>query len=202
MTVPIAVLASGSGSNLQALIDAELAPAKIAVVIVNVPNARAIERARARDLPVVVLDHKAYADREGFDRALVRELTARGVEWVVLAGFMRILSRVVLDVFPNRVVNIHPALLPSFPGTHAQRQAIQAGVKISGCTVHLVDEGTDTGPILAQAAVPVLPDDDEAKLGARILGEEHRLYAQVVRALAEGRLRLSGGRAFLEGFAR
>ena len=188
--VAIGVLASGSGSNLQALIDAELSPAKIAVVIANVPGVRALDRARAAKVPAVLIDHKTFSERGAFDRALVATLREHGVEWVVLAGFMRIVTRELLDAFPDRVVNIHPALLPAFPGTHGQKQALDAGVKLSGCTVHLVDEGTDTGPILAQTAVPVLSDDDEARLSARILAEEHRLYPRVVRALAEGRLRI------------
>lgn len=205
MVAAVGVLASGSGSNLQALIDAELGPARIAVVICNVPGAKALARAEAAGIPSVVIDHRAFKDRGAFDLALVETLRARGVEWVVLAGFMRIVTPVVLDAFTDRVVNIHPALLPSFPGVHAQKQALLAGVKLSGCTVHLVDEGTDTGPILAQSAVPVLPDDDEARLSGRILAEEHRLYPRCVRALAEGRLRIARDasgkkRAHLEGF--
>lgn len=201
--VAVGVLASGSGSNLQALIDAELAPAKIAIVVCNVPGARALERAKEAKIPSVLIDHRSFADRSAFDQAIVAALRHHGVEWVALAGFMRIVTRVLLDAFPDRVVNIHPALLPAFPGTHAQRQALQAGVKISGCTVHLVDEGCDTGPIIAQTTVPVLPDDDETRLSNRILTEEHRLYPRVMRALAEGRLRVdrSGARprAFIDG---
>lgn len=202
----VGVLASGSGSNLQALIDADLGPARIAVVICNVPGARAIARAEAAGIPAVLIDHRTFADRRAFDLAIVEALRAHGVEWVVLAGFMRIVTSVVLEAFADRVVNIHPALLPSFPGVHAQKQALRAGVKLSGCTVHLVDEGTDTGPILAQSAVPILPDDDEARLSGRILSEEHRLYPRCVRALAEGRLRVARDdagkkRAHLEGFA-
>lgn len=183
----VGVLASGSGSNLQALIDAELG-ADLAVVITNVPGAKAGERAVRAGIPSVLVDHRAFADRAAFDAALVQVLRAHHTDWVVLAGFMRIVTPVLLGAFPERVVNVHPALLPAFPGVHAQRRALEAGVKITGCTVHLVDEGTDTGPILAQAAVPVLPGDDEGALRARILAEEHRLLPEVVRALAAGRL--------------
>lgn len=202
-TVPIAVLCSGSGSNLQALIDADLGVGKIVLVLCNVPGARALERAKTAGIETLVLDHRVFDGRVSFDQAIVAELKKRKIEWVVLAGFMRIVTRVLLEAFADRVVNIHPALLPSFPGIHAQKQALHAGVKLTGCSVHLVDEGTDTGPVLAQAAVPVLPDDDEARLSNRILAEEHRLYPKVVRALAEGKLRidktLPKKRAFLEG---
>lgn len=192
----IGVLASGTGSNLQALIEAELG-ATIAVVIANVPGAGALERAERAGIPAVLIDHRSFSDRASFDEAVVRVLREHQVDWVILAGFMRILTSVVLDAFRHRVVNIHPSLLPSFPGVDAQRRALEAGVKITGCTVHLVDEGTDTGPILAQAAVPVLKDDDEPKLRARILAEEHRLLPFVVRALVAGALALEGRRACL-----
>lgn len=194
----IAVLASGAGSNLQALIDADL-DATIALVIANVPGAKALDRAARAKIPALLIDHTAHPDRVAFDRALVDALKAHKVDWVVLAGFMRILSEVALDAFPDRIVNIHPSLLPAFPGTASQKRALEAGVKVTGCTVHLIDRGTDTGPILAQAVVPILPDDDEPRLRARILRQEHRLLPVVVRALAEGRLRLDGRRAFLEG---
>ncbi len=202
--VPIAVLCSGSGSNLQALLDADLGPGKIALVLCNVPGARALERAKTANVETMVLDHRVFDSRVSFDQAVVTELKKRKIEWVVLAGFMRIVTRIVLEAFPDRVVNIHPALLPAFPGIHAQKQALHAGVKLTGCSVHLVDEGTDTGPVLAQSAVPVLADDDEPRLSNRILAEEHRLYPKVVRALAEGKLRidktLAKKRAFLEGY--
>jgi phosphoribosylglycinamide formyltransferase 1 len=184
----LGVLASGSGSNLQALIDAELG-ADIAVVIANVPGARALERAEKARIPAVLIDHKMFQERAAFDRAVVGVLQTYRVDWVVLAGFMRLITPVLLDAYKDRIVNIHPALLPSFPGTHSQRRALEAGVKITGCTVHLVDEGTDTGPILAQAAVPVLAGDDEESLRLRILEQEHKLLPAVVRALVEGRLR-------------
>jgi phosphoribosylglycinamide formyltransferase-1 len=201
--VNIGVLASGSGTNLQALIEAaargELGPARIAVVGANIAGCGALERADHAGIPTFVLDHKAFASREGFDAALVESLRQRDVELVVLAGFMRLLTPVFLGAFPLRVVNIHPALLPMFPGTHAQRQAFQYGVKVSGCTVHFVDAGTDSGPIIAQAAVPVLDTDDEESLRARILAEEHRLLPAAVRALAEGRITVEGRQVRVQG---
>jgi phosphoribosylglycinamide formyltransferase-1 len=199
------VLASGGGTNLQALIDTwqrgALAPAELAVVGVNVAGAQALDRAEKADIPTFVLSHRSFASREDFDRALAAELRGRGVELVVLAGFMRVLTPAFLDVFPHRVINIHPALLPAFPGVHAQRQAFEYGVKISGCTVHFVDAGTDTGPIIAQAAVPVLSGDDEESLQKRILAEEHRLLPAVVRAVAAGRVGVQGRRVTVAGGA-
>lgn len=183
----LGVLASGNGSNLQALLDAELG-APVRVVVCNKPGARALERARSAGVEGVLLDHTLFADRDAFDRALADALTARGVTWVVLAGFMRIIGPAMLAAYPQRIVNVHPSLLPSFPGLHAQRQALAAGARISGCTVHLVDAGMDTGPILAQAAVPVRADDDEVKLSRRILVREHQLLPAVVRALLRGDL--------------
>jgi phosphoribosylglycinamide formyltransferase-1 len=192
------VLASGSGTNLQALIDAwkagVLAPAELVVVGANIPGCLALERAQKAGIETFVLSHKSFATREDFDRALVAELRGRGVELVVLAGFMRVLTGAFLDAFPLGVINIHPALLPAFPGVHAQKQALDSGVKLAGCTVHFVDKGTDTGPIIAQAAVPVLPTDDEDTLGRRILGEEHRLLPAVVRAVASGQVSAEGRR--------
>jgi phosphoribosylglycinamide formyltransferase-1 len=160
----------------------------------NIAGCLALERAQKAGLATFVLSHKAFATREDFDRALATELRSRGVELVVLAGFMRVLTGAFLDAFPLRVINIHPALLPAFPGVHAQKQAIDYGVKLAGCTVHFVDKGTDTGPIIAQAAVPVLPGDDEESLGKRILGEEHRLLPAVVRAVASGQVSVDGRR--------
>jgi phosphoribosylglycinamide formyltransferase-1 len=192
----LGVLVSGSGTNLQALLDAVNAgrlSAKIGVVVSNVATAKGLDRARAAGVPAVVVDHKAHPDRAAFDAAVVEVLRAHGVECVVLAGFMRLVTPVLLDAFPHRVVNIHPALLPAFPGVHGQAQALAYGVRISGCTVHLVDAGMDTGPILAQAAVPVLDDDDEASLGARILEKEHELLPAVLQWIAEGRVEVVEG---------
>jgi phosphoribosylglycinamide formyltransferase-1 len=192
----VGVLASGGGSNLQALLDAgargELGPARVAVVGVNVPGCGALERAAAAGVPSFVIDHRSYAARVDFDRALIAALRAHEVDLVVLAGFMRLLTPELLAAFPRRVINVHPALLPAFPGVHAQGQAFSYGVKIAGCTVHFVDEGTDSGPIIAQTAVAVLDDDDEERLRLRILAEEHRLLPAVVRAIAEGRVQGSG----------
>jgi len=187
----LGVLVSGSGTNLQAILDAiaaETLQAKVGVVISNVATAKALERAKAARVPAIVVDHKAFASRAAFDAAIVEVLQAHHVECVVLAGFMRIVTPTVLDAYPNRVVNVHPALLPAFPGVHAQRQALEYGVAISGCTVHFVDAGTDTGPIIAQAAVPVLDSDDDAALAARILEKEHELLPMALQWIAEGRI--------------
>jgi phosphoribosylglycinamide formyltransferase-1 len=197
----VGVLVSGSGTNLQALIDAqargELAPARIVLVISNRPDAGALTRAAAAQIPSRVIDHRAFGDRPAFEQALLEALAAARVELVVLAGFMRVLTPRFLRAFPDRVVNVHPALLPSFPGVDAPRQAFEHGVKVSGVTVHLVDEGTDTGPILAQVSVPVHDDDTVETLRARILFEEHRLYPRIVRALARRPVRRDGRRALL-----
>ncbi len=187
----LGVLVSGSGSNLQAVLDAvsrgELR-AKVAVVISNVASAKGLDRARAARVPAVALDHKAYGSREAFDEAVVEALRAHGVTCVVLAGFMRIVTPVLLDAFPDRVVNIHPSLLPAFPGVDAQGQALRYGVRVAGCTVHFVDAGTDTGPIIAQAVVPVNEEDDVEALRARILAREHELLPAVLGWIAEDRV--------------
>ena len=191
--IVLGVLVSGSGTNLQAIVDAvreRRLDARVAVVVSNVADARALDRARAAGVETVVVDHKAFADRSAFDAAVVAVLRERGVELVVLAGFMRLLTPVLLDAFPMRIVNVHPALLPAFPGIQGQRQALEYGVRLAGCTVHFVDRGTDTGPIIAQAAVPVLDDDDEATLTARILEKEHELLPRVIQWIAEGRVTL------------
>ncbi|AEI66140.1 phosphoribosylglycinamide formyltransferase [Corallococcus macrosporus] len=189
--VRLGVLVSGSGSNLQALLEAcarEDFPAQVACVVSNVPTAFALERARRAGVTATVVDHQAHATKADFERALLDALRAANVEWVCLAGFMRLLSADFLGHYAERVLNIHPSLLPAFPGLHAQRQALERGVKVAGCTVHFVDAGTDTGPIIAQAAVPVLPDDDEQALSARILAEEHRLYPLAVRLAVTGKV--------------
>ena len=189
--IALGVLASGGGTNLQAIldaIDAGTLDARVSVVISNVPGAGAIARARAARVETLVMEHGAYPAREAFDAALAHALKSRGVDVVVLAGFMRLLTGVLLDAFPWRILNVHPALLPAFPGVHAQRQALEYGVRIAGCTVHFVDAGTDTGPVVAQAAVPVHDDDDEATLRARILAREHELLPLVLQWIAEGRV--------------
>ncbi len=193
----LGVLVSGSGSNLQALLDACARPgfpAEVAVVVSNVPTAFALERARKAGVRTEVLEHKAFGARADFEKALGDTLVSAGVELVCLAGFMRLLGADFLGRFPGRVLNIHPSLLPAFPGLHAQRQALERGVKVAGCTVHFVDPGMDTGPIIAQAVVPVLPGDDEAALSARILKEEHRLYPLVVKLVATGAVKQEGTR--------
>jgi len=199
----IGVLCSGSGTNLQALIDAdrrgELGPARLVVVGVNVAGCGALARAEAAGVDTFEVEHREHRARETFDEALLAALRLRQVDLVVLAGFMRILTPGFLDAFPDRVVNIHPSLLPAFPGVRSQAQAFRRGVKVTGCTVHLVDAGVDSGPILAQTAVPVLNDDDEERLRQRILVEEHKLLPAVVRAIAEGRVTLDreARRAFI-----
>lgn len=194
----VGVLVSGRGSNLQALLDASSRPdypAEVVVVIADREHAPALERARAAGVEALFVNPKDFADREAFDLALVRELTARRVGLVCTAGFMRILSPAYLRAFAGRTINVHPSILPAFPGLHAQRQALEHGVKIAGATVHFVHDGpVDTGPIVLQASVAVHPDDTEESLSARILVEEHRLYPKAVRLFAEGRLAIVGRR--------
>jgi phosphoribosylglycinamide formyltransferase 1 len=195
--LPLAVLVSGSGTNLQAIIDAienGRVPAEIRAVVCNRPHALALQRARRHNLPVEVVDHKAFASRESFDEHVVALLRDRGVELVCLAGFDRLLSPAFIRGFRDRILNIHPALLPAFPGLHAQRQALDYGVRIAGCTVHLVDEQTDHGPIVIQAAVPVYSDDTLEAVTERILAEEHRIYPEAICLFAEERIRLDGRR--------
>ncbi len=194
--ITLGVLVSGSGTNLQAILDAireRTLEARVAVVISNVEGARALDRAREAGVEAIVVDHKRFADRREFDAAVVQVLRDRAVERVVLAGFMRLLTPVLLDAFPMQIVNVHPALLPAFPGVHGARQALEYGVRVTGCTVHFVDHGTDTGPIIAQAAVPVLEGDDEATLAARILAKEHELLPRVLQWMAEGRVSVEAG---------
>ena len=187
----LAVLASGGGTNLGAIfraIDAKALDAQVVAVISNRPDAGALERARERGVRAVVVPHKEFATRELFDAALVREIRDARAERVVLAGFMRLVTPVLLDAFPLRVINVHPALLPAFPGAHAHRDALGYGVRVSGCTVHFVDAGADTGPIIAQAAVMVSPDDTVETLAARVLVEEHALLPKVLQWIVEGRV--------------
>lgn len=187
----LGVLISGRGSNLQAILDAIESgklDARVRLVISNKKKAAGLERARDAGVPTSVIPHKDFAQREDFDRALVKELRDAGVAWVVLAGFMRILTPAFLDGFPHRVVNIHPALCPAFPGVDAQAQALAYGVRVTGCTVHLVDQGVDTGPILAQAAVAVRDDDTRESLAHRLLVYEHRLLVTVLQWIAEDRV--------------
>ncbi|MTV49064.1 phosphoribosylglycinamide formyltransferase [Heliobacillus mobilis] len=200
MTLKLGVLASGRGSNLQAVLDAIDAgklDAQVAMVISDKQNAYALERAASRGIPAVHLPPADYPERPVYDRKVVELLKSVHVDTVVLAGYMRIVTGELLDAFPWRVVNIHPALLPSFPGLHAQRQALQYGVRYSGCTVHFVDEGLDSGPIILQAVVPVEPDDSEDTLSARILKEEHRLLPEALQLLAKERLAVVGRRVII-----
>jgi len=193
----LGVLISGRGSNLQAIIDAIAArrlDAAIAVVISNREDAGGLERARRARIETLTLDHRGWASRDDYDRALVSELRRRDVGLVCLAGFMRKVGAPLLEAFPNRVLNIHPSLLPSFPGLHAQRQALDHGVKVSGVTVHLVTADLDAGPIVLQRAVPVLDDDTEETLAARILVEEHKAYPEAIALILDGGWRIEGRR--------
>ncbi len=193
--IKLGILVSGNGSNLQAIIDAIEAgglKARIACVVSNNPGAFALTRASRHNIPVVIHENRGFTNRSEYDAALVKILRDHGVELVILAGYMRILSEVMVTAFPNAIMNIHPALLPAFPGLHAQKQALDYGVRFSGCTVHFVDCGTDTGPIILQSVVPVEQDDTEESLSARIQKEEHRTYPEAVRLFCEGRIRLEG----------
>jgi phosphoribosylglycinamide formyltransferase-1 len=202
----VAVLASGRGSNLQAVIDAieaGLVQARIVAVISNKKDAPALERARRHGLPDIFVDPKPFAGRpdgrEAYDRALLEVLAAREVELVLLAGYMKIVTGVLVTAYANRMMNIHPSLLPSFPGLDVQKKALEWGCKLAGCTVHFVTEGVDEGPIIMQAAVPVFDDDTPEMLGARILEQEHKIYPRAVQLFAEGRLRVEGRRVLIDG---
>ena len=198
----LGVLISGRGSNLKALIDACATPgypAEIALVISNRAQAAGLEHARAAGISTEVIEHKKFADRAAFDAALGRSLEAHGVELVCLAGFMRLLTEGFVTAWHDRIINIHPSLLPAFPGIDVQQRAVDAGVRFSGCTVHFVRAAMDDGPIIVQAAVPVLPEDDADRLADRILAAEHVCYPQAVRWFAEGRLAVEGNRVRLRG---
>jgi len=208
--IRLGVLASGGGTNLQAILDACAArriSAEVAVVISNVPAAGALDRARRAGVEALVIPSKGVTDREAYDLRLVEALRERRVDLVCLAGYMRIVTPAFLRAFGPaagtrgcpRVVNVHPGLLPSFPGLHAQRQCLDYGARFAGCTVHFVDEGTDTGPVIVQAIVPVLPGDGEEDLARRILEQEHRLYPQAIHWFAEGRLSVEGRKVTLQG---
>ncbi len=197
----IAVLASGSGSNLQAIIDeiaTGLLPAELCLVISDKPDAYALQRAQKANVPTKILLPQDFTSRADYDAQLVQLLQAAKVEVVALAGYMRLVTPTLLNAFPQRVLNIHPALLPSFPGLHAQRQAFEYGVKVAGCTVHFVDEGMDSGPIILQAPVPVLDTDNADSLTARILEQEHIIYPLALRLLAEGKLHIVGRRVQID----
>ena len=201
-TVKLGVLISGTGSNLQAIIDAILRKdlkAEIRLVISNRPDAQGLERARRHGIETMVLEHRTFPSREDFDRAVLAALRDHSVELVALAGFMRLLSPVMLDAFPGRIMNIHNSLLPSFPGIHGPKDAIEYGVKIAGCTVFFVTPGVDVGPVIVQAAVPVLPGDDEQRLAARILQQEHRIFPHAISLFQKGRLEIQGRRVIIKG---
>lgn len=198
--VKIGVLVSGRGSNLQAIIDnienGSLS-AELAVVISDQADAYALERAKKHNIPAVHASSKGYkGKRDEYDALLIKELQQKNVDLVCLAGFMRIISPTLIKAFPNRIMNIHPALLPAFPGLHVQKKALEHGVKFSGCTVHFVDEGMDTGPIIIQAVVPVLDNDTEETLSERILKQEHKIYSHAIQLFAEGKLKVNGRRVF------
>jgi phosphoribosylglycinamide formyltransferase-1 len=193
--IRVGVLISGSGTNLQAIIDRSESGelnAEVVCVISNKADAFGLKRAEKHGIAALHFDHRSYSGRQEYDTALADTLKSFNVDLVVLAGFMRIVTPVLLNAFPNRVMNIHPALLPSFPGLDAQKQALDYGAKISGCTVHFVDAGTDTGPIILQTAVPVLEDDNVNTLSERIHLEEHRLYPAAIKLFADGRLTVEG----------
>ncbi|RLF49625.1 MAG: phosphoribosylglycinamide formyltransferase [Thermoplasmata archaeon] len=195
--INIGVLASGRGTNFQAIVDAiergELTNAKVVVLVCNNPGAKVIERAKKHGIPYHVIDHRGKS-REEFEREVVKVLRSYNVDLVVLAGFMRILTPYFINEFRNRIINIHPALLPSFPGTHAQRDALEYGVKITGCTVHFVDEKVDGGPIILQKAVEVKDDDTVETLAARILKEEHKILVKAIQLFADKKLKIEGRR--------
>lgn len=203
--VNIGVLVSGSGSNLQSIIDAIESGhlnAEITVVLSNNPDAFALERSRKHGIPAQIVNHRDFPKREDFDGQLVSILKSRDVELVVLAGFMRVITPSFLHAFPMKVMNIHPALLPAFPGVHVQQMALEYGVKFAGCTVHFVDEGVDSGPIIIQSAVPVYDEDTVDILSARILKEEHQIYPQAIQLYAEGKLMIQGRRVKVSGGMR
>lgn len=202
MSLQLGVLVSGSGSNLQAILDAISAgdlDAECRIVVSNRPGVFALERAKKAKVPTLALDHKSFQSRSAFDAELARVLKDAGVEWIALAGFMRVLTPTFLDAFGGRIINIHPSLLPAFPGVDAQRQAFESGVKVTGCTVHFVDHGVDTGPIIAQQEVPVLSGDDLETLRARILVQEHRLFVDALKKVASGEVQLERASEMLRG---
>lgn len=196
----ICVLISGGGTNLQSIIDSVESgylDLQIAVVLSNKEDAYGLTRALNHGIPTAVVKHGDFDSREKFEEKLIEVLDAYGVDLVVLAGFMRVLTPLFVNHYHHRIINIHPALLPSFPGTHAQQQAFDYGVRFTGCTTHFVDEGTDTGPIILQTVVPILPDDTADSLASRILKEEHRIYSESLRLWSQGRLSIEGRKVII-----
>ncbi len=203
--VPLGILISGNGSNLQAIIDAiekKQLDAEIREVISNREDAYGLVRAQKHGVPTEIVDHRKFPSREAFDQHLIERFKVQQVELVVLAGFMRLLSADFVHPFSNRIMNIHPALLPAFPGLHVQRKAVEAGIRFSGCTVHFVNEECDQGPIIIQAVVPVFSDDSEESLSARILKEEHRIYPKAIQLYSEGRLHVVGQKVLVDGLEK
>ncbi len=194
----IAVFVSGSGTNLQAIIDAKIKSANLAVVLSNKPDAYALERALKHNIPVEVVDHKEFDTREAFEAELIERLKKYNVKLIVLAGFMRILTSFFVNNYKHRIINLHPALLPSFPGIHSAKQALDYGVKITGVTVHFVDDGVDTGPIILQSVVPIDDSDSEDSLLEKIHKEEHRIFPEAVKLFCEGRLSISGRKVIIK----
>jgi phosphoribosylglycinamide formyltransferase 1 len=194
----LAVFVSGSGSNLQAIIDANIPTVEIALVFSNNPNAYAIERIKKYGISSLVIDHRGYSSREDYEREILGSIRPYNIDLIALAGFMRILSPYFVSRFNNRIMNIHPALLPAFAGINSVKQALEYGVKYTGCTVHFVDEGVDTGPIILQSVIPILENDTEDSLLERIHDEEHRIYTEAIRLFSEGKLKIKGRRVSIE----
>ncbi len=193
----VGILVSGNGSNLQAIIDEKIVSCEIALVISNKPDVYAIKRAQSNNISVEIINNKNFETREEFERQLIKSLDSRGIELIVLAGFMRVLTPLFVRHYKNRIINIHPALLPSFPGVDAAKQALEYGVKYSGCTVHFVDDGVDTGPIVLQAIVSIEDSDTEQTLLERIHKEEHRVFPEAVRLFCEGKIKIEGRRVII-----
>jgi phosphoribosylglycinamide formyltransferase-1 len=201
-SLKLGILASGRGSNFPAIIDSVQSGylnAEIRALITDNPKAYCIERAAKHGIEHIILIPGHFSSRDAYFRAITSELSRRGIELVVLAGFMRIVGKPLIEAFPDRIMNIHPALLPAFPGLHGQKQAYDYGAKISGCTVHFVDEGMDTGPVIIQAAVPVKDDDTEVSLSERILGYEHKIFPEAIKLFSEGRIEVVGRRVKIKG---
>jgi len=199
--INIGVLASGRGTNLQAIIEAieeGKIEGRISIVISDNSDAYALKRARQHNIETRYINFKEFKNREDYDKEIIKALEEKKIDLVVLAGYMRIISPYFSKMYKNRIINIHPALLPSFPGLHAQRQAVEHGVKISGCTVHFVDEGVDSGPVILQKAVEVKDDDTEESLAERILKEEHQIYPRAIQLFSQGRLVIKGRKVFIE----
>lgn len=194
----LAVFVSGSGSNLQAIIDAKVPTVEIALVFSNNPNAYAIERIKKYGISSLVIDHSGYSSREDYEKEILRSIEPYNIDLIALAGFMRILSPYFVSRFKNRIMNLHPALLPAFAGINSVKRALEYGVKYTGCTVHFVDEGVDTGPIILQSVVPISENDTEDSLLERIHEEEHRIYPEAIRLFSEGKLKIRGRRVSIE----